>query len=236
MNKVRAYLAEKSVELAAHPFFSRLDQKLPFENAMDFVAGVTFWVFTFQDILSINEARVVDPELRRIARHHRSEDRGHELWFLEDLADLDPTPRDFRWLFGPHHAQTRDASHALMSEVFRASDDFVRIALLLTLESAGHMSFERMAKYVDQHEPNTKLRYFSRSHLEVEKAHELYEDEMMKVLDRELSAPVRAEAIAMVDRCYDAFTLLFSGLVNRTERRATGALSVRPTSVHPTNA
>jgi hypothetical protein len=226
MNTVRRYISEKQAEIAQHPFFARLEGQAAFESTMDFVAGMTFWVFVFQDILRLNEARMVDPVLGRIARHHRSEDRGHDSWFLDDLDKLDPSPRDYRWLFGQHHAQTRDAAYALISEVFRASNDHVRILLLLTLESAGHVFFERSAEFVSLHGADKSLRYFSSTHLEVEKDHSMFEAEMMKPLDVELSPSVRAEALAMVDRCYAAFDLLFSGLESRVVRRASGNLSV----------
>ena len=233
MNTVRRYIAEKQAEIGSHPFFARLEGKPAFDSTMDFVAGMTFWVFVFQDILRLNEARMVSPDLGRIARHHRSEDRGHDAWFLDDLAELDPSPRDYRWLFGQHHAQTRDAAYALVSEVFRATDDYVRIALLLTLESAGHVFFERTADFVSLHGEDESLRYFSKRHLEIEKDHSMFEAEMMKPLDLELSPSVRNEALAMVDRCYAAFNLLFSGLESRLVRRASGNLSVPAPGMPP---
>jgi hypothetical protein len=238
MNHVRRYLAEKQTEIAGHAFFARLERKQPFESTMDFAAGMTFWVFVFQDILRLNEARVEDPELKRIARHHRAEDRGHDAWFLDDLAALDPSPRDYRWLFGRHHAQTRDAAYSLMSEVFRAHDDYLRIVLLLTLESAGHVFFERMAKYVALHDAGHALRYFSESHLTVEKQHSLFEADLMKPLERELPLSLRTEAFATIDRCYTAFNLLFSGLESRLVRRANGNFSVPApgSSVNPSAA
>jgi hypothetical protein len=230
MKLVRQHLHDKQTSLVSHTFFARLDRNEPFEKGMDFAAGLTFWVFAFQDILRLNESRVKDADLRRIARHHRTEDKGHDGWFLEDLAELDPTPRDFRWLFGRHHLQTRDAAYALMSEVFRANDDHVRIVLLLTLESAGHVFFERMAAYVARNDASHRLRYFSHEHLAVEKDHELFEGRLEKALDVDLSLPVRMEAIAMIDRCYEAFGQLFAGLEARMVRRASGTFSVPPRS------
>lgn len=228
MKEVKRHIAERQQEFVSHPFFGRLERNDGFESEMGFAPGLTFWVFAFQDILRLNETRVTDPVMRKIARHHRAEDRGHEAWFLDDLAELDPAPRDIRWLFGRHHAQTRDAAYALVSEVFRASDDRVRIALVLTLESAGHVFFERIAEYVHQHGATDRLRYFSRSHLEVEKDHALFEAELMKALEVDLPEAVRLESIAMVDRCYQAFHELFTGLEARLVRRASGTFSVPP--------
>jgi hypothetical protein len=228
MKEVKRHLAERQRDFVSHPFFARLERNDRFESEMAFAPDLTFWVFAFQDILRLNETRVTDPALRKIARHHRAEDRGHEAWFLDDLAELDPVPRDIPWLFGRQHQHTRDAAYALVSEVFRTNDDRVRIALVLTLESAGHIFFERVAAYVERHGASDRLRYFSSTHLAVEKEHALFEAELMKALDVDLPAAVQAESIAMIDRCYDAFHQLFSSLDARLERRASGTFSVAP--------
>lgn len=224
MKVIQQHLAAQQKAFAVHPFFGRL--AVEDIDTLDFAAGLTFWVFTFQDVLRLNEARISDPVLRKIARHHTAEDSGHEEWFIEDVSEIDPTPRDFSWLFGRHHAQTRDASYALVAEVFRAHDDYERIVLLQTLESAGHVFFERVADYVDRVDPNTTLRYFSRWHLAVEKDHELFEKELEKQLDVQLDPKVQSAALAMIDRCYDAFGNLFTGLEARLVRRAAGISSV----------
>jgi hypothetical protein len=130
-------------------------------------------------------------------------------------------------LFGNKHAHTRDAAYALMSEVFRATNDHVRVALLLTLESAGHVFFERVADYVHATGMTDQLRYFSHHHLEVEKDHAMFEDETRAVLEGELPADVQAEAMAMVDRCYQAFTQLFDGLEARLARHSSGTHSIQ---------
>ena len=226
MRHITHYIASKQKEFATHPFFKRFSADDPRANALDSAAGLTFWVFTFQDVLRLNEARISDPALQAIARHHSQEDSGHEAWFAEDIAAIDPAPRDLGWLFGRHHAQTRDASYALIAEVFGASDDYERIVLLLTLESAGHVFFERVADYVDRIDPNTTLRYFSRWHLDVEKDHELFEAELGDLLNVELDSQVAARNIALIDRCYEAFTNLFTGLEARLVRRAGGISSI----------
>ena len=38
-----------------------------------------------------------DREIRRIVRHHRAEDAGHDRWFLDDLASLKLSPPDVSW-------------------------------------------------------------------------------------------------------------------------------------------
>lgn len=226
MKRVGQYLAAKQHEIAAHPFFQRLERSRGSQRELAFASGLTFWVFVFQDVLRLNEARVTDPALARVARHHRAEDQGHDVWFLQDLALLDPTPRDVRWLFGPKHVEARDAAYALMSEVFRATNDHVRVALLLTLESAGHVFFERIAEHVHAAGMTDELRYFSRHHLAVEKDHAMFEEGARADLEVELPEAVQAEVLAMIDRAYLAFGQLFDSLEARLAHRSSGTHAV----------
>ena len=215
MKLIQLHIAHKQAEFTRHPFFAQLDSGVAFPEALSFAPGLTFWVMAFQDVLRLNERFTRDPELRKIARHHRAEDSGHHHWFLDDLEKVgaNDTGNDIRWLFGKNHAETRDAAYALMAEVYRASDDRVRLVLLMTLESAGHIFFERTAKVVDRVGQSDALKYFSFSHLEVEKNHEVFEKEMAKKIDSIYLAPeLREEAEALVDRCYEAFASMFEAL------------------------
>ena len=134
---------------------------------------------------------------------------------------LDRAPNGVEWLFGRHHACTRDAAYALVAEVFRVDDDRLRVPLLLTLEAAGHVFFGRVAQFVEHAGMGHALRYFSFSHLEVEHNHQVFDNELdRRIAAMELGPAVRASAIALVDRCYDAFNAMFDGLVLAQQGRA----------------
>ncbi|HEL8628416.1 TPA: hypothetical protein U0E97_002449, partial [Legionella pneumophila] len=91
---------------------------------------------------------------------------------------------------------------------------------LLTLESSGHVFFEKVVKQVKKTGEDKNLKYFSSSHLEVELAHALFEEEMeRKVYSRRLPISTRREALRMVDRCYDAFSKMFDGLILACNKR-----------------
>jgi hypothetical protein len=215
MKLLQLHIARKQAEFARHPFFEQLEAGMAFPQALSFAPGLTFWVMAFQDVLRLNERFTLDPELRKIARHHRAEDSGHHHWFLDDLENIgtNDNDNDIRWLFGKQHADTRDAAYALMAEVYRATDDRLRLVLLMTLESAGHIFFERTAKLVERVGKSDALKYFSFSHLEVEKSHEVFEKEMAKKIDAIYLAPeLREEAEALVDRSYAAFDSMFEAL------------------------
>lgn len=227
MKTVQAYIDSKQSEFMNHPFFKTLEQLNSLEEISYFVPELTFWAMTFQDILRINEERVKDPFLKKVARHHRLEDAGHEKWFLNDKkymsqfsADKSYDRDDVAWLYSKESQLTRDAAYAIMSEIFKADDEILSIALVLTLESSGHVFFEKVVKQVKKTGEDKNLQYFSSSHLEVELAHALFEKEMeRKLFERRLPITTRRQALKMVDRCYDAFNKMFDGLIIACNKR-----------------
>jgi hypothetical protein len=209
MKLVEMHIERRQEEFSLHPFFSLLGRDFDLSEMRSFAPDLTFWVMTFQDILRLNARMTTDVELRKIVRHHWAEDAGHERWFLEDLAMLQASEPDVTGLFGKKHRPTRDATYALVSEVFRAQDDRLRVVLIMTLESAGHIFFERVADHVSTLDA-AALKYFSHSHLEVERNHEVFEREMAaKIAAMEFPPKLRRQAIDLVDRCYLAFGSMF---------------------------
>ena len=196
----------------------------------------------FQDVLRLNATLTRDPQIREIVRHHRAEDAGHERWFLDDLAAMQIPAPDVRWLFGERHSPTRDAAYALMSEVYRASDDRLRLVLVKTLESAGHVFFGRVAAAVERAGWTKSLKYFSFSHLEVEKNHQVFEDEISRdgVGDAARARRLRSEAKRLVDRCYAAFGTMFDAICARrgppVPRRFGRRRNGRPSGRRPADA
>jgi hypothetical protein len=227
MKVIQDYIDTKQQEFKNHPFFSILEHLESLEEISYFVPELTFWAMTFQDILRINEERVADPYLKKIARHHRLEDAGHDKWFLHDKkymgaisVDKSCDNNDVSWLYSKETQLTRDAAYALVAEVYKADDEMINIALLLTLESSGHVFFEKVAKQVEKTGEDKNLKYFSTSHLEVEMAHAMFEEEMERVLfARQISVAVKRDALKMIDHCYDAFNKMFDGLIIACNRR-----------------
>ncbi len=220
MKSVQVYIDSKQQEFMKHPFFKELEQLNSIEQISYFVPELTFWAMTFQDILRINEEKVTDPYLKKIARHHRLEDAGHEKWFLHDKDYLGKKLNnqcksdDVAWLYSNETQLTRDAAYAIMSEIYKAEDERINIALLLTLESSGHVFFEKVVNQVKKTGENENLKYFSSNHLDVELAHAIFEEEMeTKMFATKLPINVRRQALQMVDRCYVAFNKMFDGLL-----------------------
>lgn len=227
MKTIQTYIDSKQQEFMNHPFFETLTRLNSLEEISYFVPELTFWAMTFQDILRLNEEKVTDPYLKKVARHHRLEDAGHEKWFLHDkkymsglCKDKSCDRDDVAWLYGKESQLTRDAAYSIMAEIYKTDDEIINIALLLTLESSGHVFFEKVVKQVKKAGEDTNLKYFSSSHLEVEMAHALFEEEMeRKLFETPVSTHVRREALKMIDRCYDAFNKMFDGLIIACNRR-----------------
>ena len=213
MKVVKSYIVSKQDRFRSHPFFLRLERNDCPGTIKPYASALTFWVMTFQDILRLNEAQVTDVILRRVAAQHRAEDAGHDRWFLEDLMVLNGAWPDVRTLFGEACHSVRDAAYALVSELYRAENDYCRLVFLLTIESAGHAFFEKIAAYHERVAPDKPLKYFSRTHMCAEQSHQLYENE----LDAHVSAivlpeAVAAQALAVIERVYEAFDQMFLGL------------------------
>jgi hypothetical protein len=229
MKHVRSHIDKRQAEFAGTKFFEQLEENRSPANALTFVRGLAFFVMAFQDILRLNAANVQTPKLRTIARHHAAEDRGHDLWFLDDVAQIDGTIPDAEELFSPADIATRDTVYQLMSEVFRATDDRVRIVLLLVLEATGHIFFRRIVGHLESIGYDRELRYFGRAHLDVELNHALFEEQLNTWLDEiVMSETDRAVAIATADRCFVAMTNMMEALSARQASMA--PVSVAPAS------
>lgn len=221
MRIISAYLKQKQAVFSQHPFFERLKRKAPLHEVLPFAKAMTFWVMAFQDILRLNETHVTDPMLKRVAHGHRAEDAGHEAWFLHDLLTVEDGLPDVCFLFSRSHAKMRDVSYQLVSEVFRAKSDIERIALVLTLESTGHIFFEHISNYLESSEfPDYQLLfYFTHKHLDVELDHDVFEEEKKAFLENYPLTPEQEKnCFELVDRAYEAFTSMFDHLEQVIQR------------------
>lgn len=219
MKVVLEHIASRQAVFASHPFFEDLKQDRPVEQIMAFAPRLAFWVMTFQDVLRLNAHFITDPALKRLAIQHRSEEVGHDRWFFEDIQELTGKQLSVSALFGRAHTATRDATYALISEVYRPMDDRLRIVLVLTMEATSHIFFGRTSIIVSTKGCGQRLRYFSDFHVQVEQQHEVFEEEMERRLrNLELNDELRAQATALVERAYAAFDLMLQGL--RTEINA----------------
>ncbi|WP_066936572.1 hypothetical protein [Microtetraspora fusca] len=213
MEMVLRYMEDQSDRLTGHPFFVRMNNDDPLPTVLGALYVTAFYVMAFQDILRINASGVNDPALRKIARHHLGEDSGHDKWFLHDLRAIRGSILDLEEVFDEGHRATREMAYALLTETMIERPDIERIVLIHTLEAAGQAFFPQIVAYLARNEAGAGFKYFSQSHLDVEKSHEIVEQKMQRILASiELSAEARQRCLSLVDRCFDAFVALFDAV------------------------
>lgn len=213
MRAVLQHISHRQSRFAEHPLFGALRPDRPLEQALAFAPRLAFWVQSFQDVLRLNAQRVQDPELSMLMLRHRSEERGHDDWFFDDIAVLTGRRLTLSELWERSHESTRDASYALLAEVLRPMDDRLRVVLVLALESTSHAFFIRASSLPQTLGSGKRLKYFSNHHMEAEEQHEVFEEQMEAMLRGiTLTPELRSEAFALVDRIYAAFHAMFDGL------------------------
>ena len=217
MEAVFSRLSQMAVAYEKRPFFRALEGVGSPAEVQQLVPALTFFVFAFQDILRLNEEQIVDPSLKAIARQHRAEDAGHQSWFLHDARCLGVEP-NLEWTFGNNHRVTRDTSYRLISEVFRASDDRVRVVVPIVLEAAGHPFFSRVFRFFENAGIDSPLKYFALSHWQVEQGHEMLQEAQGTYL-RELNLPdgLRRECLEVIERIFAAMATMVDDLTLRMQ-------------------
>lgn len=221
MSSLVPVITAESEKLAATPFVRRLAGPGSLEDCRVFARGLTFFVMAFQDMLRACADLVTDPVLKKVATRHRLEDMGHDAWFLHDLELLGRVP-DLQWAFGPEQEVVRDISYSIMSEIYRAKDDRVIIAILLSLEGSGMVFFSRVTRYLARMGTTDNFRFFGPSHLEVEESHNFEETGASSMMD-ELGLPfhVRSEAVSAIRRVFAGITRLAASLEEQVELNQT---------------
>ena len=231
MQVVQQHIATYEARFEQHPFFAELRAERPVEEVLAFAPRLGFWTLVFQDVLRLNARKVKDPALGAVVRAHAREDAGHDRWFLEDVTAVLGAPPSAALLFDPGFTTTRDATYAIVSEVFRAHADALRLVLVQVLESTGGVFFTRLNRYVAARGLAHRLRYFGHQHLHAEQDHEMHADGAEAAArETTLDGATRAEALALVDRTYSAFFAMFDGLLAELRASAVDALPRRAAS------
>jgi hypothetical protein len=224
MVDVKRAIDARRRQLEMHPFLRGLEASTHVDQVRAFVPQLYFYVFAFQDMLRLTHVTIADPRLREIAARHRAEDAGHEIWFASDVAELG-CERDVRWVFGAQHRVTRDVCYALIAELLETQDDRVRMVFPLVLEAAGSTFFGRVIDVLSRARYTGELRYFARSHQDVEAAHDMLSSEGERALDEvTLDADSLRDALALVGRMFDQLERLAAHL----EQYRSGELRALP--------
>ncbi|MBD2344647.1 hypothetical protein [Anabaena subtropica] len=221
MKTIQNYLVKQQSQFTQHRFFQQLTDDITLEQFASMASCLSFWVMSFQDLLRLNEARITNVEIRDLVRRHRLENTGHEHWFVSDVNEMKCKVLTLQSIYSRNYVTTRDATYAIMSEVFQARNDYERIALLLALESTSNIFLGVTVDFVDTLSYSISLRYFSDYNLEFEKNYAIFEQKLTTYLaDIHLTQDDEENLLKMIERVYHAFNLMFDGL--------TSALTVKP--------
>ncbi len=215
MKRVLELIEECKRSYARHAFSVCLEGTGDVEDARAFVPGMTFFVLTLQDLLRINAANVQAPFLAEVATRHHLEDSGHEAWFLHDMRLLGEE-RDLAWVFGPDQRIARDLSYALIGEIYRATDDRVRVALAIAIEATGEVIVSRAYHFIADGAANATMQYFSIRHNEMKLDRDMLgADRSRGLANTQLPSSVYEECAAMVERVFAALTQMTEDLHGR---------------------
>ncbi|NUP06183.1 MAG: hypothetical protein HOW73_09010 [Polyangiaceae bacterium] len=204
---------------ADHPVFTRMAD-VPMETLLPALAYTTgFWAMGFQDLIRMVDESVEDAELKKYAGSHRAEDTGHQLWLFDDLQKYGYGPHSKIFsFFENENFAARLHTYRVVSQLLRLNDDRLRVALLLAVESAGHVFFAWMARLLAERGVDKDLKYFGGHHIAVEKAHTVFESTSeTAIADIELEAPVAEVGVEMVRRVHQSFSRLADDLIRQLD-------------------
>lgn len=209
-SEVHNAIESRRFDFATHPFLKRLDASSDIDDVRVMAQSLTFYVLAFQDMLRISAHELRATQFAALAQTHYLEDKGHQLWFLDDLKKLGVSV-EVSQIFGARYDPVRDISYRLVSEVLRPSADAASVAVVLSLEAVGAEFFGRVIRLLTRAGFSERLSYFAPSHAEVESAHEVFEEgSQANLASLPLSAEDLSASLKAVDVTFEQMSLLGS--------------------------
>jgi hypothetical protein len=222
MEELLALIKEKQKVFAQAPFFDYLrDTKINPNDRMAFAPCLAFFIMSFSELnrYVIRQEPTVDP-IQALVNHHTYEDEDHWIWFLEDLKKLgydesvkfteairflwsDETrvQRDFvRWMF-QEGADASPLHRILFVEVMEVTAaSFLEVSSALVAELKNSEGYD--------------CRFFGETHSLVDSSHTMDTDESRSfIYGLEVTPEQRKEALRIIDKSFEMFTLLMSDLL-----------------------
>lgn len=210
-------ISAHQARLAAHPLFSHLEQRGSFDDILAIAPRVAFFVMCFQDVIRLVPRLTTDPLLRKLGRTHEREDKGHQLWFLEDLERFGVSC-DVKALFSDERAAIRDITYEQIADVVHARNDWARLGVVLALEAAGTEFFGKIIAVLERADRARGLKYFSRSHQRVEQRHEVLQGGALAELSSlALPREAQTEVLAVIEHTFATMSRLATDLLAHIE-------------------
>jgi hypothetical protein len=160
-------------------------------------------------------------EIQRLINIHAHEDANHWLWYLEDLEKLGFNPSlrysdMLRLMWSKKTEKSRLICNEIAFLYKPLTDSFLKLAIIETIEAAGHVNLSLVSEVSKQLQSITKLnyRYFGPSHFAVETGHSIGIENFENVIASvELSEETRQQAFVLVEQVFELFTEMVQELM-----------------------
>lgn len=227
MKEILELIENKKQEFAKQPFFQFLrDTSIDPRQRMVWVPCAVPLIMSAKDLNNhaLPVESTTDP-IQEMINAHTLEDGRHWKWFLQDLEKLGlDQPLKFtdtlKFLWGEETLKARQLAYTLTLYTFPTASVLKLVAIEL-IEAIGHVAFCAFAEVGSQLQQMTKqnYRYFSPSHLAIEKGHIFGDDEVEKFLAGiQLTEEQKAKSFEMVEKVFESFTEFVSYLMDYSEK------------------
>jgi hypothetical protein len=222
MEELLALIKEKQQQHAQIPFYEYLrDTKINPNERMAFAPCFAFFVMSFSELnRDILRAEPTTDPVQALVNHHTYEDEDHWIWFLEDLKKLGydesiKFTEALRFLWSDETRVQREVVRWMFSEGASASPVH-RVVLIESIEAIADIFLEVTQaiavelKILDGRD----CRYFGDMHTIVDSNHTMYTTESQSFLNKiQLTPEEKEEALRIIDKTFDMFTLIMSDLL-----------------------
>ncbi len=190
MESVRLHISTRQARLGEHSFFRGLERRRSAADVVALAPAFAFWCRALRDVLEACAARRCS-----------ADGADHEDGYFADVERLMANRLPTCLVAGDAHPLAREASYQLLYEVLASDTEYMRLVLLGALQATRELFFRRVAPLAA-----------SLSDDERQLAFEQYMDAVPAELDALALAPEdEPEAIALVDRVFNAFDRMFDG-------------------------
>jgi hypothetical protein len=174
MLDVSEAIEQRAKALEKHPFVSLVERSQDVDAFRLLLQRLGFFTLVFQDVLRLALGATTDPTVRAVCEDLARGDAGHELWYLRDLRKLQ-VRLDLDVVFRPDYREARDLTYELLSVLASCADDRARLSVLLVLEAAAELFFQRVPAFARRCGVSEPLEYFGEKHIQAEHAHAIHD-------------------------------------------------------------
>jgi hypothetical protein len=183
MEEIIRIINEGRSKMADNEFIHCLNSDtLPFEEKMNCVPAMAFFVMGFKDLMRIIRYQNPKNDFEKAINRHSEEDGNHWEWFLQDIQKL--KLRNMGGINGVETLETlwdddfipvRDTLYKVAHFIHKYPYAEYRLLMIEVLEISHEVWAVHMSKQVQKAGLYEQLSYFGRRHQDAEHSHEMKE-------------------------------------------------------------